>query len=535
TECLLKLCDHKLDGDPHLEVNDIRQDDSYTENEEDPISKHDYPELKKSEIMKNSFQKHEAYSIGFYYHDRYEEDKCFYDKFRGLNCVRKFAERLKEIAIQIQREIENFPPIHMTEEDEESFLNATVCHICGIMAFYQTLNNPAYPPKLKVVDMVIGKPYRILAGRMVNSPWGETCLLEIQDGEQIRTIHLPQKISQSVKANSRQILPAFNSGKDFVTHRGNFDLTFVQAGEGEDQGMKTESHEDVMKNAEGVRKIIIPDKYKRSASEIENSDALDNKPNAEESPIAALEKWFLRLAHQRRPMSAHQATSDCFSMLSPGSKDKQRGRKLPQTKEKRRPMSFDADDHEFLMSEKNIRIERQSDEISSLQAKNNQLEEKLRELSEKFLVEQNGVSAERPDASKSRNVAPSKEASLASWNERRVKASKYCRGYGDVAEGKKRTRKYKWALIADVNYHYYMKDSAGYANWKKRYLTIENCDDIYLGENIYVHHEEWNLVKEQKDPRQASKMINLFVWEEDDFSNLTIEPENIKPQNCIPG
>ncbi|KAJ8664381.1 hypothetical protein QAD02_006043 [Eretmocerus hayati] len=103
TECLLKLCDHKLDGDPHLEVNDIRQDDSYTENEEDPISKHDYPELKKSEIMKNSFQKHEAYSIGFYYHDRYEEDKCFYDKFRGLNCVRKFAERLKEIAIQIQR------------------------------------------------------------------------------------------------------------------------------------------------------------------------------------------------------------------------------------------------------------------------------------------------------------------------------------------------------------------------------------------------------------------------------------------------
>ncbi|KAJ8678425.1 hypothetical protein QAD02_014212 [Eretmocerus hayati] len=103
TECLLKLCDHKLDGDPHLEVNGIRQDDSYTENEEDPIPKHDYPELKKSEIMKNSFQKHEAYSIGFYYHDRYEEDKCFYDKFRGLNCVRKFAERLKEIAIQIQR------------------------------------------------------------------------------------------------------------------------------------------------------------------------------------------------------------------------------------------------------------------------------------------------------------------------------------------------------------------------------------------------------------------------------------------------
>ncbi|KAJ8678156.1 hypothetical protein QAD02_013943 [Eretmocerus hayati] len=103
TECLLKLCDHKLDGDHHLEVNGIRRDDSYTENEEDPISKHDYPELKKSEIMKNSFQKHEAYSIGFYYHDRYEEDQYFYDKFRGLNCVRKFAERLKEVAIQIQK------------------------------------------------------------------------------------------------------------------------------------------------------------------------------------------------------------------------------------------------------------------------------------------------------------------------------------------------------------------------------------------------------------------------------------------------
>ncbi|KAJ8685972.1 hypothetical protein QAD02_021765 [Eretmocerus hayati] len=213
------------------------------------------------------------------------------------------------------------------------------------------------------------------------------------------------------------------------------------------------------------------------------------------------------------------------------------------------------------MSEKNIRIERQSDEISSLQAKNDHIEEKLRELSEKFLVEQNGVSAgsistitlqnppknhsnrvshdvqtpERSDASKSRNGAPSKGALLASRNKRRVKASKYCRGYGDVAEGKKRTRKYKWVLIADVNYHYYMKDGAGYADWKKRHLTIENCDYIYLVENIYVHHEEWNLVKEQKDPRQALKMINLFIRKEDDFSNLTIEPENIKPQNCIPG
>ncbi|KAJ8678063.1 hypothetical protein QAD02_013850 [Eretmocerus hayati] len=96
--------------------------------------------------------------------------------------------------------------------------NTSGCRDLGIMAFYQTLNKPAYPPKLKVADMVIGKPYRILAGRMVNSPWGETCLLEIQDGEQIRTIYLPQKISQSVKANSRQFLPAFNSGKDFVTH-----------------------------------------------------------------------------------------------------------------------------------------------------------------------------------------------------------------------------------------------------------------------------------------------------------------------------
>ncbi|KAJ8671879.1 hypothetical protein QAD02_003138 [Eretmocerus hayati] len=119
TECLLKLCDHKLDGDPHLEVNDIRQDDSYTENEEDPISKHDYPELKKSEIMKNSFQKHEAYSIGFYYHDRYEEDECFYDKFRGLNCVRKFAERLEEIAIQIQRDM-RIVRKNFTEEIERS-------------------------------------------------------------------------------------------------------------------------------------------------------------------------------------------------------------------------------------------------------------------------------------------------------------------------------------------------------------------------------------------------------------------------------
>ncbi|KAJ8673530.1 hypothetical protein QAD02_004792 [Eretmocerus hayati] len=263
----------------------------------------------------------------------------------------------------------------------------------------------------------------------------------------------------------------------------------------------------------------------------------------------------------KRPSASPQSVKKKLFPRSSESRDKLPGRALPppkqQRKSKKKSVKFDANDHDFFMAEKTFQIEQQIEDISSLQAKKNQLEEQLRQLSRQLPAETNdiptvpipvqntpsgrnrvirgGQRPQRSNTSDSRNGTFSKEALLSSRNKRRRKASKYCRGYGNVDPGKKRSRKYKWALIADVNYYYYMRDGEGYADWKKRYVEQDDSDYVYLGEEIYVHKEEWNMVKEQKDPRQALKMINLIVWEEDDFANLTIEPENVKPKNCIPG
>ncbi|KAJ8673783.1 hypothetical protein QAD02_005045 [Eretmocerus hayati] len=275
----------------------------------------------------------------------------------------------------------------------------------------------------------------------------------------------------------------------------------------------------------------------------------------------------------KRPSASPQSVKKKLFPRSSESGDKLPGRALPppkqQRKSKKKSVKFDANDHDFFMAEKTFQIEQQIEDISSLQAKKISpivlkkmfpsildtpvrlitVEEQLRQLSRQLPAETNdiptvpipvqntpsgrnrvirgGQRPQRSNTSDSRNGTFSKEALLSSRNKRRRKASKYCRG--------KEKESYKWALIADVNYYYYMRDGGGYADWKKRYVEQDDSDYVYLGEEIYVHKEEWNMMKEQKDPRQALKIINLIVWEEDDFANLTIEPENVKPKNCIPG
>ncbi|KAJ8676849.1 hypothetical protein QAD02_012636 [Eretmocerus hayati] len=97
--------------------------------------------------------------------------------------------------------------------------------------------------------------------------------------------------------------------------------------------------------------------------------------------------------------------------------------------------------------------------------------------------------------------------------------------------GKRRTRKRQWAIAADVQYHYGTRDGPGYSDWLKRYKEEKNY--VYIGEGKIIDANEWRLIKEMKDHREALRMIDLIVWENDDFANCCIEPE--KAYNLIPG
>ncbi|KAJ8671227.1 hypothetical protein QAD02_002486 [Eretmocerus hayati] len=75
-------------------------------------------------------EKHVAYSVGYYLHYAYDENRCKYDFKRGKRCVDWFAQQLQTIAHQVEHELKNPIPLVMSEEDEEAFQNSTHCHIC---------------------------------------------------------------------------------------------------------------------------------------------------------------------------------------------------------------------------------------------------------------------------------------------------------------------------------------------------------------------------------------------------------------------
>ncbi|KAJ8671348.1 hypothetical protein QAD02_002607 [Eretmocerus hayati] len=135
-ECLLTQYNYEQVNDRFFELNNVYEDDK--ENippQESPNATFSdygkYAKLKKSKIVGKAFQRHVPYSAGLYYHDRYEAGKSYYTSSRRRNCTTLFAQELKRIAEVVQREIQNFPTLHMSVEDEEMFQALNSCHICG--------------------------------------------------------------------------------------------------------------------------------------------------------------------------------------------------------------------------------------------------------------------------------------------------------------------------------------------------------------------------------------------------------------------
>ncbi|XP_044733269.1 uncharacterized protein LOC123295873 [Chrysoperla carnea] len=78
------------------------------------------------------YQKHIAYSVGYYVCCTYKNELNYYKSYRGENCERWLAMELKTLADKVNETIENpVPMIKLNASEKEKIKMVTNCHICG--------------------------------------------------------------------------------------------------------------------------------------------------------------------------------------------------------------------------------------------------------------------------------------------------------------------------------------------------------------------------------------------------------------------
>lgn len=78
-----------------------------------------------------AYQKHDACSIGYYFHSEHNVLKSYYRSKRSTDCIEWFAKELLYIAYRVEDVLRKIKPLKMTVDDEFSFIRADTCHICG--------------------------------------------------------------------------------------------------------------------------------------------------------------------------------------------------------------------------------------------------------------------------------------------------------------------------------------------------------------------------------------------------------------------
>lgn len=78
----------------------------------------------------SAYQEHETYSVGYYFHCRYDNSKSYYKSHRGPDCIKWFANELYELAGRVALILYNPKPLNMSPADDILFENAENCHIC---------------------------------------------------------------------------------------------------------------------------------------------------------------------------------------------------------------------------------------------------------------------------------------------------------------------------------------------------------------------------------------------------------------------
>ncbi|KAJ8668892.1 hypothetical protein QAD02_018471 [Eretmocerus hayati] len=220
------------------EDDDDRKDNDKLQKEvidsEDPdLQKSKRFNFKKSKLIENTFQRHIPYSVGLYYHDRYEEEKSYYTSFRGRDCTMSFAQELRKIAERV----------HYRFSLSSIQITTMFADINGVTP---------YPETRKVSELEVDHPYRVKGGNLIKTKFGMKIVLELKgdDGKEF-TIYIPKALNDVILKNSNHWLDIFNKGGTLVTHVGNTKLKF-EAG-------LTKKPAPVKRNKRKIAKIIESD------------------------------------------------------------------------------------------------------------------------------------------------------------------------------------------------------------------------------------------------------------------------------------
>lgn len=77
-----------------------------------------------------ALQKHEVYSVGYYFKCSYDDSKSYYRAKRGLDCIDWFVDELRDISYRVSAIFCNIKPMQITQKEEIEFQKAEKCHIC---------------------------------------------------------------------------------------------------------------------------------------------------------------------------------------------------------------------------------------------------------------------------------------------------------------------------------------------------------------------------------------------------------------------
>lgn len=78
-----------------------------------------------------AYQRHEAFSIGYYFKDGIDDQNSYYKDYRGEDCIKWFCVELYGIYGRIKPQFDTIIPMQLTSEEEDAFQAAQMCHICA--------------------------------------------------------------------------------------------------------------------------------------------------------------------------------------------------------------------------------------------------------------------------------------------------------------------------------------------------------------------------------------------------------------------
>lgn len=79
----------------------------------------------------SAYQLHEAHSVGYYFKCIYDDTKSYYKSNRSISCIEWFAREMYQIALEVDKIVNQPKPLEMTDEEEVLFIWSEECNICG--------------------------------------------------------------------------------------------------------------------------------------------------------------------------------------------------------------------------------------------------------------------------------------------------------------------------------------------------------------------------------------------------------------------